>query len=129
MGAGSSSGEASTSRGEAGRPSTLPSASGSLRSTVEDAVLRKPETGEPKRPVRASAAYPPQRLQVKAAHKHEPTTSDLPTREMPITTMVMLARRRASGREQAVTAQRKVRGCSTLTLARVQPVGAKRSGV
>jgi hypothetical protein len=35
--AGSSSGEASTLRGQASRPSTLPSASASLRSTVEDA--------------------------------------------------------------------------------------------
>ena len=37
--AGSSSGEASTSRGEGSRPSTLPSASAGHRSTVEDAVL------------------------------------------------------------------------------------------
>jgi hypothetical protein len=36
--AGSSSGEASTSRGEASRPSTLPAASASHRSTVEDAA-------------------------------------------------------------------------------------------
>jgi hypothetical protein len=36
--AGSSSGEASTSRGEGSRPSTLPSASAGLHTTVEDAV-------------------------------------------------------------------------------------------
>jgi hypothetical protein len=36
--AGSSSGKASTSRGESSRSSTLPSASATLRSTVEDAV-------------------------------------------------------------------------------------------
>jgi hypothetical protein len=36
--AGSSSGEASTSRGEGSRPSTLPSASAGIHTTVEDAV-------------------------------------------------------------------------------------------
>jgi hypothetical protein len=36
--AGSSSGEVSTSRGEGSRPSTLPSASAGLHTTVEDAV-------------------------------------------------------------------------------------------
>jgi hypothetical protein len=41
--AGRSSGEASTSRGEGSRPSTLPSEGAALRSTVEDAVLPSAE--------------------------------------------------------------------------------------